>query len=673
MSNYSPASAFGASDIGTVLSLLGSDAIRGILSSGFANPLRMAVTGLSPAGAVFTLIEYFKMGVGLRIARRFGFNIDDDHPMRERLDYWWEKTNALTEQSNLLQFYRSISADIDHEEILMLKRGRPKISSYLMGLAAVGVLLAYAIPVAINICFIPTADIALKISVVVAMILLAASLAVLPLLCFYGQSIEVRGGNPNIRQNYAMRSCEDWNLRSIGKIQLPETVGRNGSGLGLHLVWTSVACKWTVVFLSVISSICLVYLLGRMGSLSQTRVSWTWAIWFVVTAFARGLAWFLTSKNERELRTELILGLFERKKAHNNSILAVSPFESFLDWCMGPEMAEKGVLVQYDRAALVGIEVGSKGFHYVFSIAGVPSSLSECVFDTRDILSLLRDGDDPRLFLEGGKLFVPMQQMASTLQSRRVGLARLLLVYAASSPITEAFHLWQLVVYLINTAGCRTALGFPFDRCVENRADLEILLGPLYAAEKDKQAALVKALLVSSGFATDYLCYGYSIRPQTTWLTAQLAVSWLPELTYESLGLKGVKYTDIGVSVTSARSHCRIFREWISNEILGAPTAVRTAVAGVGSQPSIPGILDPMEEMILQAGRCGNRGLFTVQPGNYRVTISSPVDRVDQLIALGDSPWDNSRQYPGICWFCDVPETARPTVADLAPPATILE
>ena len=84
---------------------------------------------------------------------------------------------------------------------------------------------------------------------------------------------------------------------------------------------------------------------------------------FFVTAVIRGLAWFLTSKNERELRTELILGLLERKKEQNNNILAVSPFESFLDWCMGPEMSEKGVLIQYDRAALVGIDIGSKGFH----------------------------------------------------------------------------------------------------------------------------------------------------------------------------------------------------------------------------------------------------------------------------------------------------------------------
>lgn len=296
-----------------------------------------------------------------------------------------------------------------------------------------------------------------------------------------------------------------------------------------------------------------------------------------------------------------------------------------------------------------------------------------------DILFLLRDGDDPRLFLEGGRLFAPMQQMASTLQSRRVGLARLLLAYAASSPITETFHLWQLVVYLINTAGSRTALGFPFDRCVENSVHLETLLEPLYAVGKDKQATLVKALLVSSGFATDYLCYGYSIRPQTTWLTTQLAVSGLPELTYESLGLKGVKYTDIGVSVTSTRSHCRIFREWTSNQTLGAPTAVQSAVTSVGSQASTPGTekpkrkLDPMEEMIRQAGRCGNRGLFDVQSGNYRVIISSPVGRVDQLVALGDSSWDSSCQYPGMCWFCDVPETARPTVADPAPPATILE
>lgn len=183
MTNYGPASAFGASDIGTVLSLLGADAIRGILSSGFANPLRMTVTGLSPAGAVFTLIEYFKMGVGLRIAGRFGFSLDGGHPMKERLDYWWEKTNALTGESNFLQFYRSISVDIGQEEILMLERGRPKVSSYLMALAAAGVLLAYLMPVTIAIRFIPTVAIALKISVVMALILLATSLAAMPLLC----------------------------------------------------------------------------------------------------------------------------------------------------------------------------------------------------------------------------------------------------------------------------------------------------------------------------------------------------------------------------------------------------------------------------------------------------------------------------------------------------------
>ena len=89
------------------------------------------------------------------------------------------------------------------------------------------------------------------------------------------------------------------------------------------------------------------------------------------------------------MRETLILGLLEPDHSVSAHVTTtITPMEVFMDWCMGPDMAAQGVLVQYDRAAVISIGFG-KDHHSVFCIAGVPASLSECVFDICDIIFLL--------------------------------------------------------------------------------------------------------------------------------------------------------------------------------------------------------------------------------------------------------------------------------------------
>src|SRR5437763_16116863 len=66
------------------------------------------------------------------------------------------------------------------------------------------------------------------------------------------------------------------------------------TSLGHHNVFSLVFCLFSshsTVFSSA----------SHFAPSDKTRVSWTWAIWFVVSAFIRGLAWFLTCQSEREL------------------------------------------------------------------------------------------------------------------------------------------------------------------------------------------------------------------------------------------------------------------------------------------------------------------------------------------------------------------------------------
>ena len=252
-----------------------------------------------------------------------------------------------------------------------------------------------------------------------------------------------------------------------------------------------------------------------------------------------------------------------------------------------------------------------------------------------------------------------MQEMATVLQSKHVDLACLLLVYAASSESTKAFHLWQLVTYLVNAAGCCTALGFEFDRCVSTSAELETLLRPFYVMGKQNEATLVRGLLVSSAFATDYVCYEYVIHLLMTWVAAKLSVSSLPPFPYNVLGQQGIEYRDISIKLMSARQECCIFTEW-----------TRDSMSTRCFQHETPGSL---KKMVHAAVVCGNRGLFHAEPGTYTITLSLPLHLVHELPILGTDSWNTSELYPGLCWFSDVPETARPRISRITCQSSVLE